>query len=117
LKFKRAIVEALKKHLSFGQIMKTAGLVQRVNKEQLEASFKKHFHNFDVDVKNPKDVIYGTFAEHMKWWKARSTTVIADVKDKTTFMQDLETEMNKISTPRGIPFDSSCFWIKLRGRG
>lgn len=113
-KFKRCIVEALKKHLTFGQIMKTAGLVQRVSEQQLREIFGI-FNGFEIQIRNPKQIVFGSFAEHMKWWKARSSSVIFDVKNKDRFMIDLEIELNKIATPQGIPFDSSCFMISMKG--
>jgi ubiquinone/menaquinone biosynthesis C-methylase UbiE len=114
-KFKRAIVEALKKHLSFGQIMKTAGLVQRVTPKEIHAAFDPVFRGFAVEAAEHRDVVYGTFDDHMKWWTARSTPVIADVKDKARFMIDLREELEKTATPKGIPFDTAYLWIRVRG--
>ena len=52
----------------------------------------------------------------MKWWKARSTPVIAEVEDKDTFMDNLRVELEKTRKDEGIPFDSAYLWIKVRGK-
>ena len=111
--FKKCIVEAQKKHLTFAQIMKTAVLVQRVNEKQLYEAFEPFHGDFDIKLQRFDDIVYGTFEEHMKWWKARSAPVIADVENKELFMQDLETELNKITADKGIPFDTSYYWITV----
>ena len=87
--FKKAIVEALKKYLSFRQIMTTAILVQRARPDQVVAAFED---GFEVRVEEFRDIVYGTFDEHIKWWTARSTPVIAEVEDKEQFMDDLRKE-------------------------
>tara|TARA_B100000686_G_C16660321_1_gene900578 strand:- start:525 stop:1277 length:753 start_codon:yes stop_codon:yes gene_type:complete len=112
--FKKYIVNALRKHLNFSQIMKTATLVQRVNAQQLEKTFYPFHNDFDIEIKKINDLVYGTFDEHMKWWKARSSPVIAEVKDKAKFMQDLREEMEKINSPQGIPFDTAYFCMTIR---
>jgi ubiquinone/menaquinone biosynthesis C-methylase UbiE len=114
--FKKAIVEAQKKHLSFKQIMKTATLVQRATEEDIKASFSVFGDGFELRVQKFNDVVYGSFNEHMKWWKARSTPVIAEVEDKDQFVLDLQAELEKISTDKGIPFDTAYFWISLVGK-
>ncbi len=113
--FKKAIVEALKKHLSFRQIMKTATLVQRVTAESFTAKIAPIFEGFELNVVEHRDIIYGSFDDHMKWWKARSSPVIAEVEDKETFMTDLQTELEKTSTEAGIPFDTAYLCISARG--
>ena len=60
--------------------------------------------------------MYGSFDDHMKWWKARSTQIIYDVKDKDSFMKDLQEELEKTRTTRGIPFDSNLLFIRAKGR-
>ena len=114
--FKKYIVNALRKHLNFSQIMKTAALVQRVNPKQLEKAFYTFQKDFDIEIQKINDLVYGTFDEHMKWWKARSSPVIAEVKDKEKFMRDLKEEMEKINTPQGIPFDTAYFCVTIRSK-
>lgn len=113
-KFKKAIVSALRKHLTFSQIMDTAVLVQRASPKQVVQAFAPYFEGFDIQVEKFTDIVYGSFEEHMKWWKARSSPVIAEVADKVKFMNDLEIELEKIKTSRGIPFDTAYLWIKIR---
>jgi len=109
--FKKAIIAALRKHLTFSQIMDTATLVQRVTPDEVKTSFSAFDDWFTVEVVKFTDVVYGTFDEHMKWWTARSTPVIAEVKDKNRFMVDLREELEKIGTEKGIPFDTAYYWI------
>ena len=112
--FKKAIVSALRKHLNFSQIMETAVLVQRASPKQVKQAFAPYFEGFDVRVEKFTDIVYGTFEEHMKWWKARSSPVIAEVNNKDKFMGDLQVELEKIQTINGIPFDTAYLWIKIR---
>lgn len=114
--FKKAIVNAQKKHLTFGQIMKSATLVQRATEKSLAESFAC-FKNegYDVKFEQHRDIVYGTFDEHMKWWTARSSPVIAEVVDKGAFMSDLQEELEKTTTAQGIPFDTAYFWITIKG--
>ncbi len=113
--FKRAIVETMKKHLTFEQIMRTATLVQRVKIEKLNEIFAETFKGFNVNVTKFNDVVYGSFDDHMKWWKARSSPVIEEVKDKELFVNDLRIELGNISDEKGIPFDLGYFWIRAKG--
>ena len=71
--FKKSIVAALKKHLSFKQIMGTANLVQRARADQVYSAFSAFDEGYNIVVEEYRDVVYGTFDEHMKWWSARST--------------------------------------------
>ena len=109
--FKKAIVAALRKHLTFAQIMDTANLVQRVTPAEVKTAFAPFDDRFTIEVTKFTAVVYGTFAEHMKWWTARSTPVIAEVKDKDRFMVDLQAELEKIGTDKCIPFDTAYYWI------
>ena len=52
----------------------------------------------------------------MKWWKARSEQIIAEVKNKSDFMNDLKNKLDTINTKEGIPFDLSVLYINLRGK-
>lgn len=114
--FKKAIVNAQRKHLTFAQIMKTATLVQRaVEKDMARAFACFNEPGFDVRFEQHRDIVYGTFDNHMKWWTARSTPVIAEVADKKAFMSDLRIELEKTSTSKGIPFDTAYFWITIKG--
>ena len=113
--FKKAIVEALKKHLTFKQVMTTATLVQRATAKFVEETFEPYFPGYDIDVTEHRGVVYGTFEDHMKWWTARSTPVLAEVEDKESFMDDLRVEMEKANTDKGIPFDSAYHHIRLTG--
>ena len=113
--FKKAIVSALRKHLTFSQIMETAVLVQRASPKQVEQAFAPYFEGFDIRVEKFTDIVYGSFEEHMKWWKARSSPVIAEVTNKDKFINDLQIELEKIKTTDGIPFDTAYLWIKIRG--
>lgn len=114
--FKKAIVNALKKHLTFAQIIGTAGLVQRVTAPELERAFKPFAGSFDVKATEFRDVVYGSFDDHMKWWTARSAPVIADVKDKQQFMLDLRRELEAMDQGAGIPFDSAYLWLNVTSR-
>jgi ubiquinone/menaquinone biosynthesis C-methylase UbiE len=114
--FKKSIVKALRKHLNFEQLMRTAGLALRVNAEQLKQSFAVFDPKFDIEVKKVSNIVYGNFDDHMKWWKARSAQIISDVKDKEAFMGDLRDELEKTRTPQGIPFDSNLLHIAVRGK-
>jgi ubiquinone/menaquinone biosynthesis C-methylase UbiE len=113
--FKKHIVDALKKHLTFSQIMKTALLVQRVREKEIKKHFAPVFNGFEIHVQEFKNIIYGSFDEHMKWWKARSSPVIAEVKDKEGFMVHLQEELEKAKTEKGIPFDLAYLWINIKG--
>lgn len=112
-KFKSGIFNAQKKHLTFAQAMRAAAHVKRVHPPVLEAIFRRCFPNRDVEVLNPRRVVYGSFDEHMKWWKARSQSIIHEVKDKAAFMKDLQAELEKLADAQGIPFDSSCLTVKV----
>ena len=115
--FKKAVLETLKKHLSFRQIMRTAELVQRVRVKEVVAAFQVFESDFHIEVEEKRDIVYGSFDDHMKWWKARSTPVIREVEDKAAFMVDLRNEFEKLRTSKGIPFDAAVHWIKLKTRG
>ena len=117
--FKQPIVEAMKKHLSFKQIMKAATLAQRVYSKHIYDYFNKEFdlkNKYTFSVQNVKRIIYGTFDEHMKWWRARSEQIIAEVKNKNNFMKDLKNKLATINTKRGIPFDLSVLNINIKGK-
>lgn len=114
--FKKAIVNALKKHLTFAQIIGTAGLVQRVTAPELERAFGPHFSGFDVKAVEHREVVYGGFDDHMKWWTARSTPVIAEVEDKPRFMDDLRRELEATDQGSGIPFDTAYLWVTVTSR-
>ena len=114
--FKKSIVAALKKHLSFKQIMGTANLVQRARADQVYSAFSAFDEGYNIVVEEYRDVVYGTFDEHMKWWSARSTPVIAEVEDKEAFMKDLRDELDKTNTNQGIPFDTAYFHILIRSK-
>ena len=43
--------------------------------------------DYTLTVNNVKKVLYGTFEEHMKWWKARSEQIISEVENKDQFMK------------------------------
>ena len=110
--FKKAIVRALKGHLSFKQIMKTATLVQRVDEADLIAGLAALAPRFNIRATTVRRVVHGNFEQHMKWWTARSAPVIHEVEDKPQFMDDLRREMEATETEEGIPFDASFLWIE-----
>ena len=115
--FKKPILKAMKKHLSFKQIMKAAKLAQRVSAKQIYKYLNQNFNlknKYTLSVQNIKKVIYGTFDQHMKWWKARSEQIIAEVKNKHIFMDDLKKELENIKVENGIPFDLSVLYINLK---
>ena len=114
--FKKRIVEVQKKHLSFAQIMRTATLVQRVNEPEFVTAFEPFHESYDIDVELRRDVVFGSFDDHMKWWKARSTPVIAEVEDKEKFMEDLRDEFEIFNSPKGIPFDTAYLCVKITGK-
>ncbi len=110
--FKKAIVKALKKHLTFKQIMKTVTLVQRVDEAELIAGLGALSERFNLRARTVRHVVHGDFEQHMKWWTARSAPVIHEVEDKPQFMKDLREEMEATETKDGIPFDASFLWIE-----
>jgi ubiquinone/menaquinone biosynthesis C-methylase UbiE len=112
--FRKGIVEAMKKHMTFPQIMKSATLAQRVSPTQAHDAFALYFKSHEIIVEKQTDIIYGTFEEHMKWWKARSTQIIAEVKDKDKFLDDLRIEFQKMDTDKGIPFDNAYLEITVK---
>ena len=115
--FKQPVIKAMRKHLSFIQIMKAAALAQRVSPKQIRKYFDDNFDlkkKYVLSVKNKRKIIYGSFDEHMKWWKARSEQIIADVKNKKEFMKDLKKELEKIKERNDIPFDLSVLYINLK---
>ena len=117
--FKQPIIRAMKNHLSFKQIMKAAMLAQRVSSKQIYKYFEKKFNlkdEYNLVVQNINKTIYGSFDEHMKWWKARSEQIISEVKNKELFMKDLEKELEKIREEKGIPFDLSVLYINLKAK-
>jgi len=116
--FKNPIVKAMKRHLSFKQIMNAATLSQRVSSNHIVKHFSKYFdlkRDYELSVKTVKKIINGTFNEHMKWWKARSEQIISEIKDKDNFLIDLKNELDKTKKPEGIPFDLSILHIHLKG--
>ncbi len=114
--FKQAIVKAQKKHLTFAQIMKTATLVQRLTGKKLEEKFSPFADDFQIRVDSFNDGVFGSFEDHMKWWTARSSPVIAEVDDKERFMQDLGEELEKMKSARGICFDTHYLWLRAKGK-
>lgn len=112
--FKKPVVRAMEKHMTFPQIMRSAKLAQRVNKDELKEIFEKEFTDYKVEVQNVRQTIYATFEEHMMWWKARSSAIIHEIKDIESFMRDLELEMKYIENQKGIPFDLSCLIVNIR---
>ena len=60
--------------------------------------------------------LWGTADEHLAWWQARSTPVIAEVADKAAFLRDLRAELESVNTPQGIPFDTSVLKIEFEGK-
>ncbi len=116
-RFKRAVVAAQRRHLSFAQIMATAGLVQRLTPKEVVAAFAPFAGGFTVEVRQFDEVVFGTFEQHMAWWLARSSPVIAAVADRAGFMADLRTELSRLGTETGIPFDTSYLWITVRSIG
>jgi hypothetical protein len=65
-KFRKGIVESMRKHMTFSQIMKSAVLAQRVSPAQAKKVFSAHFKSHEIVVEKHTDIIYGTFEEHMK---------------------------------------------------
>ena len=117
--FKKPIIEAMKKYLSFKQIMKAATLAQRVSAKHVHNYFDKEFdltNKYNLSVQNIKKIIYGTFDEHMKWWKARSEQIIAEIGNKDAFIDDLQNKLEVIKTKNGIPFDLSVLYITLKAK-
>ena len=114
--FKNPIIFAMKKHLSFKQIMNAATLSQRLSVKHMKDNLLDFFSDDDylIDVKNVKEKIYGNFDEHMKWWKSRSEQIISEIDDKDAFLIDLKEELEKIKTEKGIPFDLSLLYINLK---
>ena len=112
--FRKGTFRVMRQHMTFAQIMESAILVQRVSPKQAREAFSSYFNLHEVIVERHTDIIYGTFEEHMKWWKARSTQIISKVKNKDQFINDLREEFEKINSSDGIPFDSSYLTIKVK---
>ena len=118
-KFKIPIFKAIKKHLSLKQIFKVAQLTQRLSINQTYRIFGKYFdlkNEYKLSIKNTKKIIYGTYEQHMKWWRIRSGQIIAKVTNKNSFNKDLKNELEKIKKTKGIPFDLSVLYIKLKNK-
>jgi hypothetical protein len=92
--------------------MKTATLVKRARAADITEAFATFTEDgFTVKVAEHREIIFGDFDDHMKWWTALSTPVIAEVENKPQFMDDLRVELEKPRTAEGIPFDTAVFWI------
>ena len=115
--FKKSIVAAQRKHLSFKQIMTSAVLIQRVNAQQCKKAFSVFEPEFHLEVEEEYKVVYGAFDDHMKWWKARSTQIISEIKDKEGFLIDLQDALESTREPQGIPFDAAFIKIHVRAKG
>jgi len=113
-KFRKGIVGAMRKHMTFAQILESATLAQRVSPKQAEEIFSSYFNSHNIIVERHSNIIYGSFEEHMKWWKARSTQIISQVANKDQFIRDLREEFEKINSKDGIPFDSSYLTIMVK---
>ena len=114
--FKRAILAALKKHLSFAQVIKAAGLVQRLKPEQLAALLEKHFAGFNVQVNEHQLEVDGSTDDHIKWWQARSMPVVADIEDQDGFLETLKAELEAISSNGMITFDAAFLKVRISPR-
>ena len=66
-KFRKGIVNAMRKHMTFSQIMESATLAQRVSPAQAKDLFLAHFRSHEIIVEKYTDIIYGSFEEHIKW--------------------------------------------------
>ena len=91
----------------------TGNSMQRIEGETIEFDLT---NEYKFSVQNIKKTIYGTFDEHMKWWKARSEQIISEIQNKNDFMNDLKEKLEKINTKEGIPFDLSVLYINLKGK-
>lgn len=111
-RFRRAVFEAQKKHLTFAQVMRATAQLKRMGDEELREIFEAALPGHRVEVTRHRRVVHGTFDEHMSWWKARARSVAEEVKDFEAFLADLKTELAKISEPEGIPFDGSCLALR-----
>lgn len=114
--FKNPIIFAMKKHLSFKQIMNAATLSQRLSVKHMREKILEFFDEkeYQIDIKNVKETIYGNFDEHMKWWKSRSEQIISEIDNKDAFLIDLKKELENIQNEKGIPFDLSLLYINLK---
>mgnify|MGYP003700408205 CR=1 FL=1 len=114
--FKRAVVAALRKHLSFARIMKAASLVQRLRADQLRAILAPHFDGFDVSVEDHRLKVAATFDDHMKWWRARSMPVVADIEDIDAFHATLREELEALAVDGMITFDAAFLKVRITPR-
>ena len=114
--FKKAILAALRKHLTFSQVLKAAGLVQRLRPEQLDDIFRPHFEGFDVVATELREVAEGSLDDHITWWKARSAPVIAEVEEAERFMDDLKDELRKLAKGERISFDAAFLTLRITPR-
>ena len=114
--FKKPIIRAMQKYLNFKQIMNAATLSQRLSVNHMKKHLTDFFSekDYEINVKNVKKKIHGSFDEHMKWWKSRSEQIISEIKEKDKFMIDLKEELEKINTDKGIPFDLCLLNVSLK---
>ncbi len=114
--FKKAVLRALQRHLGFGQIMRATALVQRLMPKDIEKAFAVFESDFQLEVEEFRRTFFGDFQQHLTWWRARSAAIIAEVQDRAAFLCDLQEELEKLSTDRGIPFDASFLRIRAHAR-
>lgn len=112
--FKRAVLAALRRHLTFSQIMKAAGLAQRERPADLSAILERHFAGFAVTVELQQVKVAGSVEEHLKWWRARSMPIVSDVADVDAFGETLRSELVAISERGMIILDGAFLLARVR---
>jgi ubiquinone/menaquinone biosynthesis C-methylase UbiE len=115
-RFKRSVMNVLKNHLSFAQIIKSAGKTQRLNGSQLKQFFLPIEEHHDIQITEHRKVLYGTVEDYLALWKARSRPVICEVKDQDLFFRQLREELKTLSEEKGVPFDISYLCLEARRR-
>ncbi|MBF0141973.1 MAG: class I SAM-dependent methyltransferase [Magnetococcales bacterium] len=112
-RFHKAVSQALRKHLSFAEIMKTTTMVRSVDEAKLRLALEPLIAGRESLIRTRERVVHASFEEHMRWWQARAATVFATVRDKEKFLGDLREELEKTATDQGIPFDSVTITVHV----
>lgn len=111
--FKRAVLAAMRKHVGFAQIIRAAGVVQRLRAEQLKTIFETVFDGFDVTVEEHRQEISAAIDEHMSWWRARSMPVVATVPDLDAFEASLRAELEALAVDGHVTFDAAFLRVRI----
>lgn len=118
--FRRAVHRALRRHLDYARLRRSAQAMQRISLQECEALFAPLEGRFRVEVEERREVVYGSVEEHLKWWLARAVPVVAELGAgaREGFLEALRRELQGMADgARGVPFDSVQLVIRAEGRG